>query len=761
MRTSSFQFRFAIAIVVALGGLLPAGLSNAQVATPQALQEVVVTARKREENLQDVGAAVVAVSSEQLRLRVDEDLQGFANAAPNVIIDDLQQGPGSPAAISIRGIGTTDVEKNFDPTAGVVVDGVFIGVNSGAMVKALDLQSVEILRGPQGTLFGRNSIAGVINIARQRPAFELGGQLQVGYGNYNALQLEGHVSLPVSDQLAFKLAAALNDRDGWFYNRTLGRDSGQQKFVSFSPSLLWRPTENLEFYYRFDRNEQDQDSNTVLNLAQADQVFCSYYGQCAPNLTTPQSGDRYSVLQDEPGNDAFFDSDMHVFNARWDVRPGYRLEYLFGSFGTEEQVTQDWDGTPLTLYHTDRPATWKQRSHELRLTHVTDDPLSYTVGAYYWKSEYRIDLLSYIGFGDFLGFWACPPPPSGQSRVPCFVLPVPQTVAQHTESIAGFFEADYRFADSWTLTLGGRYTRDEKDSGLIDAQMPQLAIRGNLDNPFEESWSEFTPKVSLRYRYSPDLMLFGLYSKGFRAGGFSGRPNSYEAASVPYDPETVDNFEVGFKSEWMDNRLRLNASAYFMKYKDKQEEQSVPASQGTGQQTIVFNASTAELRGIEVELLAMPTDGLTLAVSLGLLDSEYTSFTELDASTPDPNDVVDISYLKLRRAPELTATVTPTYEWPAFGGTMTAQVSWHYVDDVELTFYNSPQSHNPSQQTVDASLGYGRGNTIISVWGSNLTDEDSWSQAYDVATSRLFPGLWTYTTVRPPRTYGLRISQKF
>src|SRR3989304_4897050 len=152
MRKQSMDLRLVVTAALALGGLAAADLAYAQ---QLALEEVVVTARKREENLQDVGAAVIAVGSQELGRRFDKDLQDFANAAPNVIIDDLQQGPGSPAAISIRGIGTTDVEKNFDPTAGVVVDGVFIGVNSGAMVKALDLQSVEILPGPQGTLFGR------------------------------------------------------------------------------------------------------------------------------------------------------------------------------------------------------------------------------------------------------------------------------------------------------------------------------------------------------------------------------------------------------------------------------------------------------------------------------------------------------------------------------------------------------------------------------------------------------------------------------
>ena len=749
MDKARMNAKLAIAIAAALGAPLGAEVTQAQDVQVQVesggLEEVVVTARKREENLQDLGTAFSAMGQAELNRRFDVDLQDFANAAPNVVIDDLQQGPGSPAAIAIRGIGTTDVEKNFDPTVGVVVDGVFIGANSGAMLKAIDLQSVEILRGPQGTLFGRNSIAGVINVTRQRPQTEFGGGVRLGYGNYDDKQLDGYVNIPMGEQFAFKISGAYRERDGYFDNLTLGRESGEMEYKSISPSLMWRPSDSLEFYYRYDDSQQDQDANTVQNMAQPNQVFCDRYLQCAQGVTTPQSGDRYDVLQNGDRHDSFFDSEMHIFNARWDISDANRLEYLFGYFTTDEEVYQDWDGTPLTLYHTERPAVYTQRSHELRLTHDADGALTYTVGAYVWNSSYRIDLLSEIGFADFLFPGVV---------LPGTVVPVPQTVQQHTDSYAAFVEADYAFNDAWTLTLGGRYTKDEKDSGLIDPTMPQLATLGSLDNPFEEEWDEFTPKAGLRYRVSPDLMFFGLYSKGYRSGGFSGRANTYDAASKPYDPETVDNYEIGMKSEWMDRRLRLNASAYFMKYNDKQEELSEQAPVGTGQQTVVLNASSAEITGLEIELLTTPFDGFTLSASLGLLDSEYKDFA-------DPIDGRDLTFLKLRRAPDMTATIAPTYEWDMLGGQMWVTASWHYIDELELTFYNTPQSQNPEQNIFDASLNYQFNNTTVSAYGMNLSDEDSWSVGFDVGASLDFAGLWTYTATRPPRTYGFRLTQKF
>jgi iron complex outermembrane receptor protein len=426
---------FAAAIAIALAA--PTAVQTAYGAEG-ALEEVVVTARKREENLQDVGSAITALSAADLERRFDIDLQNLANAAPNVVIDDIQQGPGSPAAISIRGVGTTDVEKNFDPTVGVVQDGVFIGVNSGAMLKAVDLQSVEILRGPQGTLYGRNSIGGVINVTRGKPnTDEFGGAARAGAGNNGDLQLDGYLNVPLGESFAFKLGGAYRQNDGWFYNRTLDKDVGEMEFYSVSPSLVWKPTDALEIYYRFDKTWQDQDANTVVNMAQPDQAWCFFYNQCARSLDDPQSGDRYTVLQD--GDDpyqSYFDTELHTVNASYKLSDANEIEYVFGYFTTDEKVYQDWDGTALTLYHTDRPADWNQRSHELRWTH-TGDRLSYTLGAYYWDSDYRIDLTSYIGFVDFLyGF------PSGT------VATVLQTVAQTTESKAAFFEGEYKFTDA-------------------------------------------------------------------------------------------------------------------------------------------------------------------------------------------------------------------------------------------------------------------------------------------------------------------------
>ena len=739
----------SVSVAVAQGAVIA-------VAQEQGLEEVIVTARKREERMQDVAVAVSAMNTTELERRFSSDLQGFANAAPNVIIDDLQQGPGSPAAIAIRGIGATDVEKNFDPTVGVVLDGIFIGSNSGSMIKALDLQGMEILRGPQGTLFGRNAIAGVINVTRRRPNTEaLGGQVRLGYGNYNDMAADGYLNVPVGDTFAFKVNAAYHSNDGYVQNTTLHRTTGDLEYKTGGVSFLWKPTEAIDLYYRYDKGDQTQDTPSINNNAQPNQVFCFFYQQCAVNVHTPQAGDPRKSVSNGFDSNAFFKTDMHVFDATWRVAEGYQLDYLFGYFKTDEEVYQDWDGTPLTLYHTDRPAKYDQQSHELRLTHASDSKLSYTVGMYYWDSKYRIDLLSYIGFIDFLCF------ANGGDAEACgplsgFVANVPQSVEQTTKSYAGFFEADWAFTDALKLTVGGRYTNDKKESGVEDpAFQDQLdTLGGSFSHPFHKSWSEFTPKVNVSYKFTPDVMGYALYTRGFRAGGFSGRPGTYQAAGTAYNPETVDNFELGMKSEWMDHRVRFNAAAYFMKYNDKQEEQSYPLSSGTGQQTLVLNASSAELKGAEFELLVAPVDGLTIAATLGLLDAKYKNFT-------DPVSGADLTKYDLRRAPKFNWTLEPIYTWPMLGGDVTARASWHYVDTMQLTFFNSKQTENGPQDIVDASLSYLWKNTMVNLYGTNLTNDNSNSVGFDVGASTSFAGLWSYTAVRPPRLYGIQLSQKF
>jgi len=734
----------ALTAAVAFASLPTTALVSTTVQAQEGtLEEVVVTARKRTENLQDVGFAVSALTKSEIEGQFARDITDLANIAPNIVIDDTAQGPGGVAAIFIRGIGVADVEKNFDPAVGVVVDGMFIGANAGSLLRSIDIASMEVLRGPQGTLFGRNTIGGIINVTRTKPTGELGGRFRAVYEDYDTYYGDAIFNFGLGENIAVKLSAAKRDQqEGYYDNVALGRDVGRNDYESIGANILWSPTDSLEIEYTWQQEETEQDTPPLLNTGQQRHSFCADYGYCAPSLDSTITGDRLKTAnvglippdpqgaiiafstpeQATPADmDASFDADTNIFEVHWDWTDALTLDYIYGNWESDETIISNWDGTPEFLYGTTRPATYEQDTHELRLTYDDGGAINAVVGAYYWDSEYEIPLRSWVGF-----------------VVPGTILDILQRSKQTSESEAVFADVDWRITDALTLNVGGRYTRDEKET----------IQTGNVNASADEDWSEFTPRLSARYQLSDDVMAFATYSSGYRAGGFNGRVNSEIEAIEPYDPETVDNFEIGFKSELMDNTVRFNGSVFYMSYDDKQEELQLPAETGTGQKTVVTNASEATLWGIELEGTALIGDGLTLRGNIGYLDTEYDSFEYTDGVT---GEQVDLSGLEFRRAPELTATIDATYEWEMLGGRTWVRGMYHFLDEHEVNVTNAPELQNDTQHLVDASVNYEINGWRFSLFGRNLTDEDGYTHGYDVA------GLWSYASTRPPRTYGLEV----
>ena len=749
------------------------GASGMAVLSPLAgaqgvLEETVVTARKRSENLQDVGLAVSAMTQTEIERTFSRDLLDLASISPNLIIDDTAQGPGGVAAIFIRGIGVADVEKNFDPAVAVVADGIFIGANAGSLLRSIDLASVEVLRGPQGTLFGRNTIGGLINVTRTQPTGELGGKFRAGFENYDTYYADGILNFGITDSLAAKLTVAKRDqREGYFDNATTGEtDRGAVDYESYGLNVLWTVTDALELEFTYQEEDTDQDTPELVNTGQSRHMFCNNtgqspgndvdYGYCSPSMDRPISGDRLVTLnkglrsggptadKDNPlvfsleqdavplPLDSTFDTEQYAIEARWSPNDSYQVDYLFGHWESDETAFTNWDGTPDLLYSTSRPGSYEQDSHELRLTYDAGGSLSFVGGVYYWESSYIAESNSWVGF-----------------PAPGLIIDIYQFTEQETTSQAIFFEGDYAVTDALTLTLGGRYTKDEKNTrqeGNIKT------ISGEFTSNPEEEWNEFTPRVGARYAFTDDVMAFFTYSKGYRSGGFNGRVNSVVEAREAFDPETVDNYELGIKSEWLDNRLRLNANIFFMEYEDKQEELQLPDSTGTGQKTVVTNASSATIQGIEFDLQAYVSDNLSLRANLGYLDTDYDDFqyTALDGS------IVDLSALEFRRAPDVTGTLDATYEWEMAGGNAWVRGSYHYIGGHFTNVTNSPELENGGLNLVDASINYAMSNGLqFSLFGRNLTDEDGYSHGYDVA------GLWSYAAVRAPRTYGIEVLFNF
>jgi len=835
------QNNFCSHSLVALIGTalaLTGGSAIAQQAGAMTIDEIIVTARKREENLQDVGLSVSAFSKQEIQSKYSTDVRDLVSISPNLVIDDTAQGPGGVASIYIRGIGVSEVEKNFDPAVGVVMDGIYIGTMTGGLQRTIDLERVEVLRGPQGTLFGRNTIGGVINMERTKPTMKTGGAFRAGYGDYDTSVLEGIVNFALGDQVGVKLSGAYRDQGEGYYTSTCdpsvtpsivtppcttnGQDVGRIEYTNYGINFLWAATENLEIEYTYDKEETTQDTPSLINASQAlsgpggmalDQSFCDQFAAfapttefCAPSLTTPTSGDRLNtdvVLVGpqttfpngpgaglgvttfpggEPARDATFDTETHIIEAHWNFADDYRMDFIAGSWETEETVLTDWDATSEVRFHTDRPAEYEQTTAELRFSSESDGPFNWTAGAYWWDSEYEIRLVSVIGF------FFLPPPVPTVTPIEIFALPpldLPQFTKQTSESWAVFAEADWAINDKWTLTLGGRFTEDEKTTEqrgqvpcgiepLFGAFVPVVTpapydelcfgpgglatgFQGDTNTPVTASndWSEFTPRVGVKWSVSEDSMAYFTYSAGYRAGGFNGRVDSVETAATPYNQETVDNFEVGYKSQWLDNRVRFNTAIFYMTYDDKQEEiQLSSGTSGTGQKTLAVNAADATISGLEMELLFIPAEGWQIRANLGFLDAEYDNFS-YDANPGGTPDIVDNSHLDFRRAPDFTGSLGAEYQWPVGPGQMWIGGTWHYLGKHEVDFANKPELTNDAQNLVNAAINYEYKNALFSVYGHNLLDEDGYTIGFDVAS------LWSYAYTRAPRTVGAQVVFRF
>ena len=753
------RFRNARAILTAgsaLGLALSADVAWAQVAADTGgLEEIIVTARKRQESMQDVPASISALSAGDLARRFDSDVRDFAGSSPNIVIDDTQQGPGGVAAIYIRGVGVADIEKSVDPAVGVVFDDVYIGQSSGSLLKAIDIDRVEVLRGPQGTLFGRNATGGIINLARSRPTYDLTGKARVTYGRFDTLKVEGVASTGLSDKVAVKVSGAYEKSDGYFYNRFYDQPGQRSEFYAISGALLFEPTDNLRFQISYDHQNTKQDPPQLVAINRSTDLFCTAYAQCSPSPGVPTSGDPYvSVSNGRLEKNATFKLDMAVAKATYDLSSDMQLDYIFGWLKTNETIHQDFDSAPQTLYHTDRPARWRQTTNELRLTKGGTGPLTFVLGAYLWDSRYTINLKNYIGF---------------VPGVP--LLTSAQDVTQTNKSWAIYGEADYKLFDKLTLTLGARYTKDKKTSlvndkpifiygSLVEAN-PVAVIQPSLaggqivmTSPVKANWSKFTPRVSLRYAFTDDTMAYALWSRGYRGGGFNGRPATIGAATVPYDPETLDNYEIGFKTQFAGGRVRLNGAAFLMKYKDMQQDLDVPApGTSTGRENRTINASSAEFKGVELDLTAQLNRNLRLNGNVGYLDAKYKNFTGDIFSTGTP---VDATFLKIRRAPKWTWSAGATYETD-IGDNASAWITGdvHYIGPHEITFLNNPNLRNGGQYLVDASINARFNKTTVSVFGKNLADEKGWTIGYDVQN------IWSYAAPRPRRTYGVAVTQTF
>lgn len=723
----------ALAAVTALTPAICLAQTAAEAPVGATLEEIVVTAQKRAQNLQDVPVSVSAVTAQMFERFVAADLTDISGAIPNVYIQPTVGG-SSILAVSIRGIQYAENEKSIEPPVGVVLDGVYLGTAQGGLLESFDLERVEVLRGPQGTLFGKNTTGGVVNAVRTRPTGKLGAKLGATFGSFERRELKAVVNVPIVDQLvAAKVSAFHKTMEGVPNLIVPGRTDGDRDYQSASASVLFTPSTNLELLVTYDYIRDRGEGTPVFNLYQRTPTVLP----TQPNIVLP--GDTPClVLNFCPPLDlehtrinntgiAYADGDAVAANLNWDLSDSIKLVSVSGWRRSIERIENDFDATEQTIFHTLRPHDgFEQWSQELRLEGDIGKRVGFVAGLFYFESDYatvatRVQDVGYIrGNPALIGVRNAFFPGATVSSI--------TDIEHRGKSYAAFAQVDFRVLDDLTLSAGLRYTKDDKhmtfrimnpDGTLVGPAQGALVPQSTAA---DADWGKLTPRLAVEYRVNADVLTYASFTRGFNAGGFSGRAPDVQTIG-PYDPEIVDAYEIGVKSEWLDQRLRANLAGFVTQYDDKQEDvnrsTTIPPFFGT----TVANASSATIKGFELELTMMPVGGLTLDASLGYLDGSYDDFI----ADITGRGVTDNSSLKLRRTPELTGAAGAEYRFIAGPGTMAVRSRYRYMDEHELAVSNDPVGHVGAAGYVDASASYefetGAGNWRVNVYGRNLTDE--------------------------------------
>jgi iron complex outermembrane receptor protein len=717
------------------------------------LEEVIVTARKRDESLQEVPVSVTALTAELTKpsIRTLRDIEGYS---PNVTIDNSGAGPGA-AAISIRGVSYQEVDKSLDPSVGVIVDGVYLGTNVGQILNNFDIAQIEVLRGPQGTLFGKNTTGGVINVVRNKPTGEFGGELKAAFGSWDLQDYKGFVNFPIFEgTLAGKVYATDVSDKGWLKNTTINENTSRIDSRSYGFSVLATPTEDFEALFSYDRLEDNSDIVGGANFNQDDSLICSLAGLLGdtgfgivPDFNEAQTCASQDVGSDEDHvsmNDHQFasvETDAFTLNMQWDVGPGV-ITAITGYRENEEFRRAEYDVSAADFFTLYFDQDYDQFSQEINFASTFSETFDFVAGVYYWQSEYsqQSETVGLIYNTFLLGK---PPGTSGFLRQ-----------NQETESIALYFSGDWHITEALTATLGARYTQEEKD---FKAHTTEDVIAGVVTvaptyGQASEEWSETTPKLGLSYQLDDDILFFGSYSQGFKSGGYFGRNTGVAAFTTSYDPEIVETFELGMKSDWMDGRIRFNATIFSTDYDDKQEENIVPLSDGTVG-TIVSNAASVEISGLELELVAALTENIRLQASYGYLDAEYKDY---NADINGDGVITENSDLTLRRTPENTFGLSATYS-ENFGDIgFVGDISYRWRDEIETISDNDPLGHVDSYGLWSASADFTFSEQYqISVYGRNLGD-----QRHAESVIKIGP-LASTGTYNQPRNWGVEFSYTF
>lgn len=689
--------------------------------------EITVTARRREESLIDVPISMSVVSGDSLTRTGAVDITALQDKTPNLTLQ-IARGSNSTLIAFSRGVGQQDPLWGFEPGVALYIDDVYVARPQGAVLDIFDVERVEVLRGPQGTLYGRNTIGGAVKYVTRRLGHDFEAKARVAYGSYNQVDLIGQVTVPVGDILSFGGAIAQYWRDGYGENLTTGVDQYNKNVLAARLSAELTPSDN---------------------------IFVRVAGDRILDTSLPRHGTR--LLPN--GANPIYAPTESVYDTRAGIGDDNRVETkglsVSGEIGLTDTLTFktitawreghtdtliDFDNTALPTL--DVPAQYDDRqfTQELQLLYQGDRAQG-VVGLYYLNGR------ASGAFDTVVGLLNTTTLTSG-------------TVL--TKSYAAFGDLSFDLTEQFKISVGARYTKDDKTGTVFRrnytgirspvfgnaAAVPGL-IRTDYTN--SRSFEKFTPRVSLSYQPSADLNFYASYGQGFKSGGFDMRGDAvFTPTTVDgYAPETIDSWELGMKGAFLDRQLFVNLAGFFSNYKDQQVTIQVPALP-SGIASFVDNAGKAEIYGFELEMRAVPSRHFTASAAIGYTHADYKEFLTFIAGGTTPVDVAD--QRAFQNTPEWTANVSATWSEDLAGGTIAFTPSVSLRSDTQMFEIATPALDQDGYALVDAALNWtsGNGRYRIGVAGRNLTDTRYRVGGYN------FPGALTGNSVigyyGPPRT---------
>ena len=702
-----------------------------------AIEEILVTAQKRTQSIQDVPLAVTAFDGNTIEDNGAVNLEDLSGIAPNVQISQMAIIP-NVGSFTIRGINFTDPDPNADPKTGVSLDGVPLTRNNGVLMDTFDIDQVEVLRGPQGTLYGRNNLAGSVTLVSARPTEEFGGKAKATFGNHGQQIFRGVLNsgaLGTDGRFRAKVALSTRSYDGHSENTVTGTQLGAQEADGGRATFAY---------------EGDRFDLTLIG----DYVSDEFTGPAASNQWNDPygvgtDGDEYKVNHDVDGFSDFETWGL-TLEANRELEVG-TLTLVTGHRALEYHTFGDFDGwagragrpqgfplPPFSAFHIRRVADHDQQSVELRFVDSHSDRLDYVVGFFFLQEEFTQTNYQNTGFPPLPIFFPLEDP----SKAPVLL-----SIGQESRSMAFFGQTDINLTDQLALVLGGRFTLDDKEVGLT---RPNGFMEGD-----DVDWNEFTWKAGLNYFVHDGLMLYGNVATGYKGGGYNSRATV--AANVgPYQPETLISYEVGMKGDFADGRLRLNAAAFSGDYEDVQSAERRPGGRPGQTDVITDNLGDAEISGVELESTLLVSERLTVQANLAYLDANWTEYV---------TGGVDYSYVDLKGVARWTGYLGADYNLPIGANALRFHVDARYTDEYNIN--GTTNAVNPrtrrhhdyfivdSHVMLNANVAFvGQdGRYRVSLYGRNLTDEVNPLSGVHLVNPMVFWG--------PPRQFGVELEVNF